>query len=174
MGENDILAGINGITIDDTLYDVSFIDGSFNDLYSDSNNLPFTTPEGATQTADSLLATINLFPVFNDFPNLIQGCEDPLVCVFVIPYSLVINSDVNAIIVQTVNDENSNLVDDVFPVQLPADQDLVNLPFAVYAMFNESPPSAVPEPATAALISLSLLGLSGFSRKKKPQLVTAA
>ena len=64
------LIGFDDISVGSTDYKVRFIYGSYNSIFVDPSGLDFTTAADAGDAADALLAAFNLFPTYDDNPDL--------------------------------------------------------------------------------------------------------
>jgi len=179
---NGVLMGATGVDVNGTLYDVSFLDGTCIELYNgcDGNtDFPFTNPAdlndgvllGAAMQAlldqvfiDSPLGT------FDSQPDSMNGCNVPGGCRVFTP--LWANVGANSVGVFSAFNSVQEFRDDVGsgggsrtfdtrPV-LGVVEDI-----SVYAVWNGV--AVVPIPAAVWLFGSGLLGLVGFSnRKKKP------
>ena len=83
------LTGIQNIDVGGTLYNVAFVEGSFDNIFGDAAGLDFTTSAAALAASNALAAAFNApeAAIFDEFPNTTNGCESTL-CFMWTPYSV--------------------------------------------------------------------------------------
>lgn len=165
------LVGFDSIDVDGTLYDVRFIDDSFNDLFIDAAGLDFTTEVTANTASQALLSAFDSFSMYDDDPTLTNGCSHSLNCILLTPYLT------NSTNVATSYAYNGNASEPDFvasPWGWNRDSDLLGAVNVVYADWSVGSPRSVPEPKATVLIGIGLIGLLGFSRRNNSPTQTVA
>jgi len=169
------LSGAGNVDVNGTLYDVKFMDGScvslFTDCDSADDDFAFTTPGDAGDAAQALLDQVLLNPPFNplgqgfDFiPGLTAGCSfSSIFCTIFIPHTIPIGG---VGLVALAGAENSPLdPDNTVTGDRSINLDLGDVDDEVYAIFTKT--AVVPIPAAFWLFGTVLLGLVGFSKRRK-------
>ena len=170
------LAGIQNINVNGTLYDVSFIDGSYTSIFGDASNLAFTSSGDATAASNALISALADGVVANDGNTynfdtndvkLIEGCGYTMYCYILTPYGDYTNTSglnyVSDSAAYVWNDTTSDFSTS-YPMAVDTDTGTgVTDYWLVYARW--SPSTSVPEPATIALMGLGLAGV-GFTRRR--------
>ena len=78
------LTGAHEVDVGGTLYDVAFLDGTFDSVFGVSG-LDATTLAEAAAFSDALLAHV-FVGMFDSMPSLTVGCEEPTLCRTLTPY----------------------------------------------------------------------------------------
>ncbi len=149
------LFGASGVIVDGTLYDVEFVDGTCIALYGGcdaESDFTFQSQAPALLASNALLDQVfqDGANLFDSDPELTTGCTSSALCQVHTPYGF---SSGLVLVVTTLNREPP-LSDGRFPASLPMGQDLTGEPLEVFAVWTP-----VPEPGTAVLMGLGLLGL---------------
>ncbi|MDD2740145.1 MAG: VPLPA-CTERM sorting domain-containing protein [Methylomonas lenta] len=150
------LMGATGVDVGGTSYNVSFLDGSCDSLFSGCTSLAFTTLESAHTASNALLSQV-FQGVYGGDPTLTNGVESSIVGYIYTPYSTV-STNVNLSI--AVNQPGLHYV---YNASILANADTTGATQQVYAVWSPSP---VPLPATAWLFGSALMGLGIIKRKK--------
>ena len=156
------LIGAYDVDVGGLLYDVEFVDDSCVDLFSgcDSDTeFVFDTWGEATVASQALLDQVLLNSAagwFNMDPELTFGCFFDHACLIFTPFSSSFSpSGVSASVAK--NWEGGFAPNEVSIAVVQPSSDFLDAGGKVYAVWNRV--SAVPEPSTVLLMSISLLGL---------------
>lgn len=161
--EDDILIGATGVVVAGKNYDVTFVDNSCINLFNncDSNSDFLFTTEASAKAASQALVDSVFVGIYDTEPNKTKTCVY-LNCYIVTPYLLY---GPNNSFVQTYSVRNSNFdsADIVNKLGLPRTLD-TGSSVIVYAVWS---PSAVPEPASYAMLAAGLALLGCIGRRKR-------
>lgn len=166
------VVGIDGLMVGAETYDVQFVEGSCDSLFSgcDQSLFTFTTQARAMDAAGSILSAFAGTPV-DRFPELQLGIELQFLGVTFIPYA----TSSGGLVVTVVEAANAgafltatDAVSSGTPI--PSSQDTSLSSSRVYATFllatpDDAPP-AIPTPAS---LLLALFGLAGMRLQHKRQ-----
>ena len=167
-----ILLGASGVDVGGTLYDVEFVGGSCIGLFDSCDSVldfDFITQEDAENAAQALLDQVFIDGTsgnFDSLPDLTKGCAGVIggnqVCTIETPFGMHPTDTQFFWGARAVNwappdtdNVNSNFTSKSF--------DVSNFPVMSYAKWTP----AVPVPAAVWLFGSGLIGLVGFSRRKK-------
>jgi len=177
------LLGAQNVLVDGAIYDVEFKGGSCSGLYSgcdDSSDFSFTTEEAAANAAQSLLDQVfiddnTVGQLFDTVGGLVNGCANvinPSECWTLTPYAPVIPG--GALIYTAVNCTAAGCT---LGTDSILKQTSTNINFDTttnefsdrfnYAVWSPAT-NLVPIPAAVWLFGTALIGLAGFSKRKKP------
>jgi hypothetical protein len=159
------LMGASGVLVDGNLYDVQFLDGACIDLYNgcdDVSDFTFQTQAAAILAAQALLDQVILdggVGQFDSQPGLTFGCISLAVfCDVLTPYAFPIPGFPPPLVASAVT---RSLGGAIYGYTRGTTSDLYFEFTSVYAKWS----LPVPEPNTALLLSLGLLGLSWKGRR---------
>ncbi len=167
--ENGALMGATGVDVNGVLYDVSFQDGSCFDLYNGCNDIsgiPFTDLTSANAARTALLNQVFIdspLGLFDSNTTLTNGCFVEGSCTTFFP--VVISGVIGTYFVWNRNPQPNEVGAGGLD---PLNDTSIRFPDGdTYAVWSQS--TVVPVPAAIWLFGSGLLGLVGFSnRKKKP------
>lgn len=161
------LLGANGVSVNGTLYDVSFGNGICRDFWDSCGNIipafTFQTPAAALAAATALITDLfSADDVFDAIPTLTNGCDDPSACFIITPYAL--DGDMETVFAYNALNLAGNGSDSVIPASIgtftPTNPD------ATYARWSPSL-APVPVPAAVWLFLAAIAGIGAISRKKQ-------
>ena len=151
------LMGATGVDVDGIEYDVSFEDGSCNDLFDGCTSFAFTTASEAGSATVALLSQV-LIGIYDVSPELVNGISNAFSGTVHTPFQ----THTGGTIVVTGAAVNANTVIDVGLLQdVAAGFDLSTDPMKTYALWT---PAEVPLPAAAWLFMSAIAGLAGVKR----------
>lgn len=153
------LTGATGVNVNGSYYDVSFVDGSCNSLFSGCINSAFTfnTIGDATAAAQALLSQV-LLGAFDDRSANTRGCNAGGSCSILTPYNHTLPYDLSAMTTYNAAIEAS---DQVFGSSITPTISTTASPTQVFAVWTP-----VPVPAAAWLFGSGMLALAGLGRRR--------
>ncbi|WP_242183518.1 PEPxxWA-CTERM sorting domain-containing protein [Sphingomonas sp. CARO-RG-8B-R24-01] len=170
------LMGATGVTVGGASYDVAFLDGTCSGVFGGctTGNFSFTTLSSALAAGNALLSQVFLngkAGAFDTHPALTAGCTSAVACNVLIPFAA---SDGVALVTDTVNMPTTSL-DFTFASLIGSKTSTASLASFVYAKFTPSVTTAVPEPATWAMMlaGFGLMGAALRYRKRSTKLTLA-
>ncbi len=159
-------SGATGVDVNGTLYDVEFVDGTCNVLFSgcdDPSDFAFTTETDATDASNALLALIGITPTIDLDPR-VDGCTRTSVCFILTPYAL----PVFGLLVSGLVNSSLPFQDSVYGAGLLSPSwDSSSDPTATYARWTVASVATVPLPASALLLLGGLAGLIATGGRKR-------
>ena len=168
------LAGAEGVEIGGALYNVSFQDGTCQNVFSgcdDASDFSFTDVLDAYAAAQALVDQVFLDGpdgLFDTFANATVGCQDDFSCRALIPYDTAGEAPLTVEYTSADNYENE-LYDtpNTYADGLNTTWDTGAMTIAVWAVFEQvSVGDEIPTPGMAGLLGLGLIGLALARRKR--------
>lgn len=176
LDENNNLLGATGIKIKNQLYDVKFDDGPAKILFLNKEhnyNFLFTTLDDAKAASQALLDQV-LVDQYDAHPEYTHGIASESYSYILTPFKAELSNDYKDILIYLYSAFNSwdiNSTGDYtiqYSAQLESWSPTTLTPDSlVYAVWTLNTATAVPEPATALIFSVGILGIAGFGRKKR-------
>ena len=172
--ENGNLMSAQGIIVGGSLYDVEFVDGTFNNLFPTGTSIP------SVNSFNEVLAFGNalLDQVFIDGPSglwdssptLTNGCEFANYCEMIVP---IVNTSVNFVSAfnsatdTTFVDFQTQVGDFVVTQNLDRNYPTDQFNHRTFAKFTQQSVSPVPEVPNQVLLAVGSLILLGMSRRNR-------
>lgn len=150
------LVGATDVDVGGVSYDVQFVDGSCNSLFSGCSNFSFTTFADASVASQALLDEV-LIGIYDDDPTLTNGLDSEDSGEIWTPYFRGVGTYLAAV---TINDDQP-MFDEVVNTGNSFEADYTNVSRRVYAVWT---PAEVPVPAAGWLFMSALVGLLGKKR----------
>lgn len=162
---NGKLSGAQHLQIGAELYNVSFVDGSCNQLFAACTQLDFPTQASAGAAVSALAQIVVDGPAgpFDSQPALTAGCALDDFCLIVVPYMTNASGGLDAIAWR--NEPGLNAI--WYLYGMSSSQDTTMSDAMTYAVFTRVDASGtVPEPQSLALIGIALAGMVFFMRRR--------
>ena len=155
------LVGFNNIVVGTDTYNVRFIIGSFDSIFGGPEGLDFTTSFDAGLAAQALLDAYDMFPTYDDDPELTIGVSTATGRIWT-PYNALDRDLPNDTATSRVykNTSGTSLNPDAIE-----NSGVIRSAVKVYADWENV--SAVPVPAAVWLFASGLIGLVGVARRKQ-------
>jgi hypothetical protein len=146
-----VLYGASGITVEgyEGTYEVEFIDGSCPAIYYPCDRLGFTFPTqaGAEAASEALLVLFDDTHMYNDYPELVNGCGE-VNCAIITPAYALHDAYGKLAVAAFINyGQRDGGDDDVYAGKQVAAYDLTDEPWAVYARWSPETGNTTPAPA---------------------------
>jgi len=157
------LLGASGVDVGGTLYDVAFLDGSCVSLFDGCDapaDFTFTTIAAAAAASNALLTQVFLdggLGAFDTQPELTNGCTSLASCTAVTPY----DSASGTVTLASGRNNAGATNDTVGGIGQASIADTTGSIAAVFAIWTPVP---IPEPSTALLLTIGLVGLAAKRR----------
>jgi hypothetical protein len=156
------LVGASGVDVLGSLYNVEFVDGTCIDLFTgcdDPSDFTFNTQAQATLASEALLDQVFLDGTYNfdSEPALTSGCYAPDDC-----YAETVFAT-DGTDWSSISADNSvvEIVDGLVLYYGALPTDMTGNPYEVFARWTP-----VPEPSTASLLALGLVGIAAIRRRR--------
>ena len=154
------LAGATGVTVDGSLYDVYFVEGSCEQVFSGCDSVSDFFFDSATARLASLAlidtVAIDGAVLYDTEPELTVGCEDLGVCAMFTPFGFDQFGQVD-----TWFGSNKVSGDFINDTAFPTDWDYSDVPTRVWAVWrNAGDPLDVAEPYSLALIGIGFCAIA--------------
>ena len=155
------LIGASNVDVGGTLYDVEFVDGTCIDLFTgcdDASDFAFTTAAAAGLASQALLDQVFLDDIstYDSSPFLTFGCTNLGFCDVDTPYAVLAETAS----VRTTENAAVEDLDAVYDNNNRWDWDAAWSPWVVYGVWT-----LIPEPSTASLLALGLVGIAAMRRR---------
>ena len=169
------LMGATGVNVGGMFYNVEFVEGTCNGLFAGCTDFAFTTQSDASVAAQALLDQVFL-GIYDISPELSVGVTFSGYTRFFTPYSSTTPTYAGSPKIKpgfyegamAENRAGLNGSDQVIPLWIMSkDYDTTTDVTNTYAVWSPTAVSPVPLPAATWLFGSALLGLIGYSRRKR-------
>lgn len=164
------LLGANGVIVNGLTYNVSFLDGSCASIYDGCDELSdftFNSAADADAASQALIDQVfNLSDIYDIFPHGTRGIEFTSYGEFYTPYGF---SSINRVSLDGMRNSSGANPDlqlcGIGGCSLGLTEDITSFQQLAYAQWTQVSP--VPVPAAIWLFGTALMGLVGFSKRRK-------
>jgi len=163
-----LLTGAERVNVGGTFYDLSFVEGTFNDVFGTTPDFDATSYSEAVAFSQALFDQV-FVGIYDDQPALTYGCSGTTAgCQASTPYELFSSNLVRRSGAQNTLPQHSSSQGLMSSLLITTD-DSSDIDSQVWADWSVSADqtSVVPVPAAVWLFGSGLIGLAGFARRKK-------
>ena len=162
------LVGATDVIVDGSFYNVDFFDGTCASLFDDCDSASDFTADESFANLASIALIEQIFSADDTYdfePENTGGCGHSQLCFMVTPYGLnASNGEILSWYALNWHESQDSLdsAGEIFSSPLLPDSDSINVVYAKWTLV-----SSVPIPAPVWLFGTALIGLVGFSKRRK-------